>query len=513
MRLEGVADEPARAVATPKKQRRRRFVFVLAFLLLSTVGAGAAASLFGARAYRWRAFTLRLSVQPASRMIGSGQTRLAFAPLGEVRARTHAAPVTLRVGLDAIGFDEMRRLALKPPPRNALERDFRRAAGRAVRDFALRLIGLGALGALAAPLLLRARRARDWLLAPLAGALFIAGMLFWTQRTFRAEAFRSPTYTGSLQQAPWAIALARNAVSNSEALGSRLRNVATGLQALYGRISASSAPIPAGDADTLKVLHVSDIHNNALAVGFVRDLARQFQVEAVIDTGDLTDFGTPLENQAVRALGALGVPYVFVPGNHDSRATMDAVARFPGGVVLGGEIVSVAGLRILGAPDPAAERPGAGDVDTSEEALRAAGEMLLARYQGGSGDPPPDLVCVHNPRQAAALVGVAPLVLCGHLHRAYVQVERNTVVCNAGTTGAAGARYFEKPEGVAFSAAILHFSRADDEPRQRRPRLLFIDQVVLDGSLNQYSLTRRTFGSSTEGAVTTSAPAPPDTPR
>ena len=94
-----------------------------------------------------------------------------------------------------------------------------------------------------------------------------------------------------------------------------------------------------------------------------------------------------------------------------------------------------------------------------------------------------------------------------------IRDRRNTVVCNAGTTGAAGARYFEKPEGVAFSAAILHFSRADEEPRQRRPRLLFIDQVVLDGSLNQYSLTRRTFGSSTEGAVTTSTPAPPDTPQ
>jgi predicted phosphodiesterase len=327
-------------------------------------------------------------------------------------------------------------------------------------------------------------------------------------KRFGPPRFRAPTYTGSLKQAPWFIALVNNAATNTEALGARLRNVAANLQVLYGRIQGT-AGLPGGDGDgsqTIKVLHISDIHNNPLAVNFVRDLARNLAVDLVIDTGDLTDFGTPLENRLSAGLTRLGVPYVFVAGNHDSRATVRALATAgPNVTVLTTDapLATVGGLRILGAPDPSAARPAAGDVNTPPEALRQAGETLLARYQQESASgAPPDLVCVHNPRQAEPLVGVAPVVLCGHMHHASVTTERNTVICNAGTTGAAGARYFEKPEGVPFSAAVLHFARpsgggestAAPSPGARSPALLlYIDQIVLDGALNQYSITRRTF--------------------
>ena len=76
------------------------------------------------------------------------------------------------------------------------------------------------------------------------------------------------------------------------------------------------------------------------------------------------------------------------------------------------------------------------------------------------------------------------------MHRIYIETHGPTTVCNAGTTGAAGVRYFENREGVPFSAAMLAFAR------HPRPQLLFIDQVVLDGSLGQYSIRRQTFGSS-----------------
>jgi hypothetical protein len=85
------------------------------------------------------------------------------------------------------------------------------------------------------------------------------------------------------------------------------------------------------------------------------------------------------------------------------------------------------------------------------------------------------------------LIGKARLILCGHEHRNYVQVNNGTVICNAGTTGAAGARYFDRENGVPMSAAILCFSKTP------RPRLIFIDQIVLQGSLGEYSITRRTF--------------------
>lgn len=485
-----------RSTTDPRYSRHRHILRVALFLIIAVFGAGIAVTAFGANSYRWRAFTIRVGVRPSL----AGMSLLEVPPLGEVTAHTHRTPLLLYARLDAVSFDDLKRLALSSTPRATLERELRRFANRSAIDFAVRLLGWGAAGALLAPLLLRSRRTREWLGAPVIGALSVTVVLLMTRATFRPEAFQKhPTFRGSLQQAPWAISLVQNAVSNSEALGARLRNVSVNLQALYGRIGAAAAD-PAGDEGTVRILHISDIHNNPAAIAFVKDLAQKFKASAVIDTGDLSDFGTPLEAQAAQGLRSLGIPYVFVAGNHDSNATMQAVEKNLGGIVLrqGDSPITVAGLRVIGSPDPAANRSGAGDVNTSADSLRQAGEALLSDFR--SSQPPPDIVCVHNPRQAEPLQGVASVILCGHMHTPSVKTEGGTVICNAGTTGAAGERYFERPEGVPFSAAVLHFSLAQpkavgsDTTTSPRPRLLFIDQVNLQGSLREYSISRRAFG-------------------
>jgi predicted phosphodiesterase len=502
-------------VRVPGSSLGRRVRKPSLYLLLTAIGAVVIATVCGSHTYRWRAFTVLVGVRPAL----SGESRLEIPPLGEVRAHTHLTPLALSVRLDSVSFDDLKRLALSATPRATLEHDVRGFAERSAMNFALRLIGWGAIGGFLAPLLLRSRRAREWLGAPITGSLWIIILLLMTRLTFHPEAFLDkPTYTGSLQQAPWAISMAQNAVSNTEALGTRLRNVSVNLQALYERIGAAAAD-PVGDEGTVRVLHISDLHNNPAAVSFVRDLAQKFEVSAVIDTGDLSDFGTPVEARAAQGLAGLrelGIPYVFVAGNHDSEATMRAVEANLGGIVLraGEPPVTVAGLGIMGAPDPSALRSGEGDVNTSSEELLAAGEELLGRYQ--AANPRPDIVCVHNPRQAAPLRGAVALVLCGHMHRPSVEVEQGTVLCNAGTTGAAGGRYFERPEGVPFSAAILHFSAPRQSPSAAMTpaRLLFIDQVSLQGSLREYSITRRGFSSLPDADVRGfgTTPAPPQSP-
>lgn len=481
----------------PAAPRARRILLRLAlgflFLALALAGAGIAVTLFGKQTYHWRAFELEVSIRPAM----TGQTRLIFAPLGEVRAHTHATPLHLNISLRGVSFDDMKKLIAHPPPRAEIEEEFERTARSDLSDFARKQILLGAIGGLFAPILLHTRRLYGWLLAVLIGGGFITLTFFSTLRTFDHDAFRNPTYTGSLREAPWVIALAKNAFSKAEALSEKLRNVASNLNTLYGRIRALPGYTP--EEDTVSLLHISDIHNNPAAVDFVLALADKFAVKAVIDTGDLTDFGTPLETGLSQGLARLKVPYLFLAGNHDSQATVRAVRAHRNAVILQGKPVEVAGLSILGAPDPGSAREGAGSVDTSLEALSAAAEQLVVAFH--QAEPRPDIVCVHNPRQAEALVGQAPLILCGHMHRAYVEERDGTVVCNAGTTGAAGARYFERKEGVAFSAAILTFAL------RPQPRLLYIDQVTLDGSLGQYSISRRSFN-----RADAQAPAAPSGP-
>lgn len=465
------------------QQRVRRWVrggmVAALFFILSLLGSGVAVTLFGTRTYHWKAFDIEAGIQPSLR----GETRLIFAPLGEVRARTHAMPVALNISLRGISFDAMKDLITSPPPRHVLEADFERTAKESLRDLAIRQIVLGAVGALCVPLIFRMKRARYWMLCALWGGGFVAIMFAGTIQSFNKKAFESPTYTGSLRQAEWIIALVKDGFNKVEALSDKLRHVADNLNVLYGRINA--VPGLAADVDTIRILHISDIHNNRAAVGFVRDLAARLKVDAVIDTGDLTDFGTPLETQLTQGLAALKKPYLFVAGNHDSQATIQALRANPDVLILENAPVRVAGLVIYGAPDPSSSRAGAGSVDTSPEALRTAGEKMAAGIRSLS--EPPDIVCVHDPEQGQPLLGLAPVLLCGHEHRAYIETKQNTIVCNAGTTGAAGARYFEQKQGVPFSAAILTFSR------QPHPHLLFVDQVVLDGSLGQYSINRRTF--------------------
>src|SRR5579862_1840625 len=125
-----------------------------------------------------------------------GETRLVFAPLGEVRARTHHTPLALEVRLRGISFDEMRTLLVSPPPRKQLEDDFQRAAREDLQDMARWQIALGALGALAVAALLRLRRARYWIGCTALGAIFVAALFGATLRGFNGRAFVSPSYTG-----------------------------------------------------------------------------------------------------------------------------------------------------------------------------------------------------------------------------------------------------------------------------------------------------------------------------
>jgi len=470
-----------------ESQRRRHWRHarrLTALVLLALLGSSFAVTFFGAQTYHWRAFDIQVRMFPSRR----GVTELRFIPLGEVHAATHRMPVALQISLMNIDFDGARRLMAKPPSPRLLEDDFRHSARHDLNAFALHQIIVGAIGGLLAPLLLKTKT-HFWVLSACMGGGFVALLLFLTVRTFNPRAFEAPTYTGALQQAEWVITLVKDGFNKVEALSQKLRNVAANLSRLYERIN--SVPQLESDENTITILHISDIHNNPGAVAFVRQLVQGTRVDLVIDTGDLTDFGLPLEAEITKQIAAIKVPYIFVAGNHDSPAIISAVGNNRNAVVLNGKPVVIDGLTIIGSPDPSSARISGNDVTTSPAAISSAAAKLAAAYE--SAVTVPDIVCVHDPLQAVPLIGIARLILCGHEHRSYVEVNNGTVICNAGTTGAAGGRYFDHENGVPMTAAILCLSRTP------KPRLLFIDRIVLEGSLGEYSISRRTFNTVSPG--------------
>ena len=255
--------------------------------------------------------------------------------------------------------------------------------------------------------------------------------------------------------------------------------ITTNLHDLAGQLKKVHPHLP----DTgLRVLHVSDIHNNPAAFDFIERVADTFKINLIIDTGDVTDYGTPAEAELFARIGSLNVPYLFVPGNHDSPRIIEAM-REVGALVIMDELIEISGLKIAGLADPASQSV------LMEVApapvLRAAGERLYHELKN-SGQWP-DLVAAHNRLMSEPFAGQVPVILNGHSHRAEVRFEENTAFINAGTTGASGLRGLKSPDDNPYSLVILYFNREEESGRLS---MVMADLISVQQFQNAFTLQR-----------------------
>ena len=403
-------------------------------------------------------------------------------PLGEVRFRTHDAPVALQVRLQSVHPDAVTNLATGKADLRLLGEDVRADLRRAVvvllaRDAALALAG----AALAA--LLGLRRSRPAVAAAACSAVFLAGTAGAVSATFEPESLTEPEFTGALAYAPAVIGDARDVVERLDSYTQQLGALVTNVVTLYD--AASTLPTYTAAPGTIRVLHVSDLHLSPSAYPLIASVAKQFDVDAVLDTGDVADHGSALEDSYVRGIGTLGVPYVYVRGNHDSAGTESAVRRQPGAVVLTeGSPVTVAGLTIVGEGDPRFTPDKRTDDDTAtEEELREVGRHLLAVVQAQVD--PPDVLAVHDPVSAEPLLGQVPLVLAGHTHQRAVSVQDGTRLMVQGSTGGAGLRALEGDTPTNVELTVLYFDGEDHT-------LQAYDEITLGGlGLTDARINRR----------------------
>ncbi|NLZ44554.1 MAG: metallophosphoesterase, partial [Clostridia bacterium] len=235
----------------------------------------------------------------------------------------------------------------------------------------------------------------------------------------------------------------------------------------------------------IKILHVSDIHNNPAAFEFIKPLLAGFAVDLVIDTGDLTDYGTALETGLAGVIKTLGVPYLFIPGNHDSPEVLNSLKRLPNLVILRKGTYDFQGLTILGWEDPAARSSGV--LLASEEELAAEAEALAGYWEKIPRKV--DLLATHNIKLAGKVKGRTPVVLHGHDHRAAVAKEGETCFINAGTSGAAGLRGLEN-DPPPYSVALLRFNRHTEPGVEASYRLSAVDLIRVYSLGGKLSLER-----------------------
>jgi predicted phosphodiesterase len=393
----------------------------------------------------------------------SGGSRLLLPPLGTVAARTHHTPLGLDVRVDEINFDKLEREIAGGNPGDLLRRhvdhDLRALLPRlAVRALVVALIAGALVGAI-----VPRRRGRHMVLGGTGGVIAVAVLLFATSAAYRPSAFNHPRFEGSLARIPSAFAAVQRGV---EQLGGTGRF--SGLSRQVADLYAGTASQPAGGIgggaggaiaagapgdDETRILHVSDIHSNPIGLEIVRQLATGFHVNAVLDTGDLTSFGLPIESQLSSLISDFPVPYLFVPGNHDSQENRRSLGAARNVTLLDGKAVDVHGVRIVGVGDPTFTAAGAIS-NTEATAARLAHATEVAELVDREH---PDVLAVHDPVLATSAVGHVALVVAGHLHHRGHSVHGGTRELIVGSTGATGLGSFTVRTRLPYEAEVLHF--------------------------------------------------------
>ena len=436
---------------------------------VALAAAGTAMSAWGATPHTIGPLQTRIAVVPAW---GGGIT-VGVPPLGRLELPTHAGPLRVRASVTGIAPGRARSLLTAQAPARTVTQQVTADSQDAVAEAAARaaLVALLAAGVTCAVVFRRRRAVLGGTAVVTAALLVSAGV---AGATLRTEALTEPRFEGLLAQAPALVGRVQDFDAYSQRVAQLTGNVA--------RVYGSLATLPAApDEESTQLLWVSDIHLNPAAFAVMRRLVEQFEVEAIVDTGDLTDLGTAAENSLVDAVGTFDVPYVWVRGNHDSLGTQAFLEKQPGvQVVDDGDVVTVAGIRIAGIGDPlyTPNKRVKTDSERNASTLRAAGEELLEAISAQT--EPVDVAIVHEPPMAEPLMGSVPLVLDGHVHERRSRVADGTLELTQGSSGGAGLRTLDDEKALPLQMSVLHFDRAG--------ALLAVDDITI-GGLGERSVT------------------------
>ncbi|MGH2736761.1 MAG: metallophosphoesterase family protein, partial [Actinomycetota bacterium] len=391
----------------------------------------AAAALVSMRSLPLGDYTMGPASVSPSASLGSGKTTVAVPPLGTVQVDSHTAPLSLGVQLTEIDFPSLARSVPTGEGREAVTATVEKGLRSMAVEVALRLLAGGLIVGLLAAAVLPYRRRSHLLAGAVGGVLAVAVAVGLTAATYDLDAFEEPRFTGTLQRAPQVLEAVNSRLDSFDDLQSRYETAAERITDLLALVAD---PIKNPSAGTVSVLHVSDIHSNPLGVEFVRTLARRFEVDVVLDTGDLTSFGQPVEAHIRRLVRRIPVAYLFVPGNHDSQLNRLQIDRAENVTLLDGDEVKVLGVDILGIGDPTFTA-------TNQLSTEEANELKLEEAADVAEQVErerPDVLAVHDERTAEESFGLVPLILAGHTHKADMEQRDGTIKLVVGSSGATG---------------------------------------------------------------------------
>jgi len=345
------------------------------------------------------------------------------------------------------------------------------------------VVGVGAIALIAYA---RRRRPtpRQFVSTGLAGLLAIGGTAVGVWGTYQPGQLSSFTTTGLLGT------LRSNAglLSDVEARAEQVTPYVKNLMALSQALQEKFVPQDVTKPTAARFLLVSDIHG-ANQYPVMKRIIDDEQITAVIDSGDLLNFGSVTEAELsgiFTSIEKLGVPYIFVRGNHDAgspadQALLERMALIKNVLLLeptpaSYTEVTVNGVVVAGFNDP---RFFGDDNKNNNEKERPAADAFNRAYANKSR---PDIVVSHEP-SAVKMVDSATMLVNGHLHKD--ELEGNRVGVGTFTGGGTVGHFLVEQTG--------------DQPGELAGQPYAFDIAVFSQTCDLGSLTRYTYRNLIQG--------------
>lgn len=299
--------------------------------------------------------------------------------------------------------------------------------------------------------------------------------------TYRPGDFRAVETTGLLSLVRANAGVLGDVEKRSAEATPYVRNMLALTAALQDRY----APTDIGAAPAVKIVAVSDVHGQN-QYPLLKSLVEQEKASAVIDSGDLVNFGSVREAEAAglfTGIASLGVPYLFVRGNHDAHTPTDdalvqRLRRIPNVVVLEPTrereytLVQVGGLSIAGFGDPRWFGDGGRNTAQAQGPAVAAFTAAMKGLADGTSPTtvppalarrPLDVLVGHEPSAVEPLASLARVRLNGHLHAQ--SLEGSRVALGSFTGGGVVSHYIAGDDGSELAGQpyafdVLAFGRS-----------------------------------------------------
>lgn len=216
---------------------------------------------------------------------------------------------------------------------------------------------------------------------------------------------------------------------------------------------------------------VSDRHDNIGMDPILRTMFDQAGVAAVLNAGDDTSTGEPWEAFSIDSfMEAMdGLPVVVALGNHDQGDFIADHYQAAGATVLTGDILTINGVRIIGAPDPRSSAFTSDRINVVSDMATASDLLAEAACQDDIFFEQASTALVHDSDHADAAVaaGCVDLVLAGHTHERIgpERIEVGESTTYSYTTGTAGGASYAIALGKPRRTALVSFvTYKDAEP-------------------------------------------------